>query len=119
MARALSRGAVHKVAHQGIDLYFFPEVELGELHESRQQQKITRGKETTNEAYKVIEDMISNLGWGIESSEKQEQANIGVNMKPYLAIVHALASRSIVIPKPIAIGSPIRSCSHMDICFKY
>ena len=78
MTKAVSRGAVHQLTQNGIEMFFFPEVEFGELTETKDSKKIARGKHTTNEAYKLVENMIANMGWGIQSTEKQEQANIGI-----------------------------------------
>ena len=83
LTRAVSRGAVHQLTQNGIEMFFFPEVEIGELTEAKDNKKIARGKHTTSEAYKLVENMITNMGWGIQSTGKQEQANIWGQTQTY------------------------------------
>ena len=69
--------------NNGVELIFFPEVEFGELNESRDLIQMTRGKATTKEAFKEVQKFVTNLGWDIQASEPSDKVTSLTSMCLY------------------------------------
>lgn len=71
----MGRGDVKQVTDvNGQTLYYFPRKAYGTSTKFGTKQEITKGKETTGAAYDTISAFISNVGWTVQSSQKQLEA---------------------------------------------
>ena len=63
---AVSRGAVKRsVNAQGIEMFFFPEMELGREERVVTEESFSRKKQCTEAAYQKANAFMDNLGWEV------------------------------------------------------
>ena len=68
---AIARGDVQVADHKGTQLYYFPEVRMGERQSISQTISISRGKRTDDASFNVIQESLQSLGWSIKATDKQ------------------------------------------------
>ena len=85
LAAAVTRGdVVCSVDDHGRQLFYFPEVKIGSSTSLTSKQTMSRGKRTTETAFKMVSDMVENFGWALKVNKKSLEARARLSFGHHL-----------------------------------
>jgi len=62
---AVEEGRVKKGVHKGMELYYFPSVELAESWKMEEKGRASKSKKTTAAGYEALSSLVGEMGWAI------------------------------------------------------
>jgi hypothetical protein len=72
---AVQEGRVKIAKEDGLELYFFPNVQMGKEESFTASQGIESGKSTTGRAGKELGDLVDSLGWTLDDVQSSSQSS--------------------------------------------
>ena len=68
LQKAVADGRVKVVEHHGLQMYFFPTVQIGTQEETTQKEVTMRAQEISQDSYAAVTELVDTFNWSLKSS---------------------------------------------------